>query len=342
MKLISIIFCTLLTLAGSQAATTNELPRFEELFKVIGTNLGGVSEKELDHAAVRGLLDQLQSKVILEAAVSNAVPEITKNELFEGTYEYLRLNNIQGNIAEKIAAAHKQNSETNKVKGVVLDLRFAGGTDYAAAGAVADLFLKAEQPLVDWGAGTVSSTVKEKAISVPVAILVNAKTSGSAEALAGILKEARVGLIIGSPTSGQASIFKEVTLSNGQKLRIATAQVKVGDGKVLAGAISPDIKTQASLDEETAYAANPYLKADSGSVTNLADDGLTNRVRRRINEAELVRQQREGSDVEDETSANPLRAEPGKPVITDPALARAIDLLKALAVVQQGASSFSR
>ena len=67
--------------------------------------------------------------------------------------------------------------------------------------------------------------------------------------------------------------------------------------------------------------------------TNVASLSVTNKPRRRINEAELVRMLREGENLDDEP-ARPSRVEAAQPVITDPALARAIDLLKALAVVR--------
>ena len=62
---------------------------------------------------------------------------------------------------------------TNKLEGVVLDLRYAAGDDYASAAATAELFIKKEQPLLDWGTGMVRSKDKSDAISVPVAVLVN-------------------------------------------------------------------------------------------------------------------------------------------------------------------------
>ena len=64
-------------------------------------------------------------------------------------------------------------------------------------------------------------------------------------------------------------------------------------------------------------------------MTNQA--GGTNRVvrRPRFNEAELVRERREGISEADVTALR--EREPEKPVVSDPALARALDLLKGLA-----------
>ena len=58
-------------------------------------------------------------------------------------------------------------------------------------------------------------------------------------------------------------------------------------------------------------------------------------VRRRLNEAELVRMLREGQTPEEEQAMTRREAEPGPPLVHDPVLARAIDLLKGLQVVQQ-------
>ena len=91
-----------------------------------------------------------------------------------------------------------------------------------------------------------------------------------------------------------------------------------------------------SPEDEKAYFVDAYkvlAKPGALAATNLASLTVTNKPRRRLNEAELVRMLREG-EVPDEDMARPAAAEPARPVVTDPALARAIDLLKALAVVR--------
>jgi hypothetical protein len=58
-----------------------------------------------------------------------------------------------------------------------------------------------------------------------------------------------------------------------------------------------------------------------------------------MNEAELVRMTREGQDprelVNPVLSATPRSPEPGTPQVTDPALARALDILKGLVLLQR-------
>ena len=95
----------------------------------------------------------------------------------------------------------------------------------------------------------------------------------------------------------------------------------------------PDIPVKTTLEEDKAYLSDPYKPqpaaetADNGSQTNAAEP--------RFNEAELVREHREGINPgEDLISSS--NAGPTAPAMADPALARALDVLKGLAVVNGG------
>jgi len=69
---------------------------------------------------------------------------------------------------------------TNKIAGVVLDLRFVGGDDAASAQATANLF------------------ASKKIVAGSLVVLVNGETRGVAETLAAALRHAGAGLIIGT------------------------------------------------------------------------------------------------------------------------------------------------
>ena len=111
-----------------------------------------------------------------------------------------------------------------------------------------------------------------------------------------------------------------------------------------AQGLKPDIAVEVTPADERAYYGDAFrlpgkgdLSAGAGlSLTNAP--GGTNRLARRprFNEAELVRERREGLSEGDMTGAKEREAE--KPMVYDPALARALDLLKGLAVVRQSRS----
>jgi hypothetical protein len=340
-------------LSGLNLATADtEKPSFDfkEVYDLLKANLAGTTEPDLNQAAARGLLDQLSGKVsVVGEAPQLHRPASTNSPItasvLESNYGYIRFSRVLSEADKSFRDSYARLTSTNRLKGLVLDLRFADGTDYSAAVALADRFFTAEQPLVDWGEGWKKSTAKTNAITLPVAILVNRNTSGAAEALAGILRHREIGLLIGTNTAGQASMAKEFSLKTGQRLRLAVAPLKVGDGKELPfTGIKADIEVDVSPEDELAWYEDAYkalqkplrLASNSNSETNSAS---TNRAgRRRINEAELVRMSKEGQlpDREPSLTNAPGRTfEPPPQVINDPALARALDLLKGLAVVQQ-------
>jgi C-terminal processing protease CtpA/Prc len=350
MKNIKRILITLLVIAcfQGQADTTSHFPKFDEVYKLLQEN-AGMTREQLDAAVVRGLMTELKSQVsIVDTNSSSTNRTVTTNGLskamiYEKSFGYFRIGEVSNDLNEKLAKQYEQLSSSNKIKGLVLDLRFAHGDNYAAAAAVADRFLNSEQPLIDWGGGSVNSTLKNSPIAVPVAVLVNKQTSGAAEALAAILREVKVGLMIGSISAGQASIFKEFSLENGQKLRIAVSPIKVGKGKTLSfEGLKPDIEIRTDDDDEKAYFEDAYtvlskpIASGKVSLDTNAVASVTNTPRSRLNEAELVRRHREGLSTDDEFIEKPVKGSDGEVrLINDPALARALDLLKGLAVVQQ-------
>jgi hypothetical protein len=330
-------------------AATNRPIEFKELYDLLRTHLAGADDAGLNRAAVNGLLSELKPRVMVipDTAVppaTNAPPLLAKT-VFDAAIAYLRVGQVRDGLDQDLWSAYTALASSNRIKGVVLDLRFADGQDYAAAAAVADRFFTNQLPLIDWGEGLRKSTAKADAIQVPVALLINRKTAGAAEALAGILRQNDIGLLLGATTEGRASIGKEFTLKTGQRVRLAVAPVKVAGGEPLSHTgLKPDIRVDVNLDDERAWYDDAYrvppkpanLASADNAPTNETAQATTNRaLRRRMNEAELVRMLREGQSPDDVTNVTLREAESARSVVRDPALARAIDLLKGLAVVQR-------
>jgi len=325
---------------GFCAEGARSAPDFQQVYDLIRQHLAGVNEQQLNQTAVKSLVAALDSKV---AIVGPSEPEqkpgtlVSKTSLFDGPIAYVRVGQVGAGLDKAIREAEEQVAATNQLAGMVLDLRFTRGTDYAAAVAAAQLFIKKEQPLLDWGKGMVRSQENPNRLSLPLAILVNEKTAGAAEALAAVLREAGAGLILGTHTAGQAMISQDFPLSNGDTLRIATTPIQLGDGgNLTSSGIKPDISVEVSPADQRAYYADAFKEL---SVSTNADAGRTNyvtgatRVRRpRFNEAELVRERRDGI-VSDSDPNGPADGE-DKPVVRDPVLGRALDFLKGLKLVR--------
>ena len=338
----------LIAIQSGIRAETNTPPHFQEVFRLLRANLPNATEEELNQAAVQGLLDRFKPRVILvtnESAreAGGKTPPVSRTEVYDKFYGYVRVDRVTGSLSREIVSAWERLNASNKLKGLILDLRFATGDDYAVAGEVADGFLTKEHTLLTWDGGSVRSKKKPDALIMPLAVLINGQTSGAAEALAAVLRKEGAALLIGDASAGEAHVYKEFELSNGQRLRIAASPVRIGEEEeALAGAIAPDIAVAVNAENERAYFADAYRVlprpvAQLRSTNNVALTTSTNRQqRRRINEAELVRMQRDGENLEESGVPVPRSSDESTgPVVRDPALARALDLLKGIAIVQQ-------
>jgi C-terminal processing protease CtpA/Prc len=196
--------------------------------------------------------------------------------------------------------------------------------------------------LLDWGDGMVEAKPTKDAIQFPVAVLVNGQTAGAAEALAAVLRKTGAGLVLGSKTAGRAAILQPFSLKSGQRVLIAVAAVKLGDGSVLSpDGYRPDISVVVKAEDERTYYADAFADPAKTNSTDSASMVITNQVagtnrpaRKRMSEAQLVREHRDGKGESEDAQSSP-EPEADKPVLRDPALLRAVDLLKGLAVVRQ-------
>ena len=317
-------------------------PDFRQVFDLIRQNLPEVSEEELYRAATEGLVENLAPRVTLVRTGANSEPAsvgLTRSNLFDRSVIYLRVGVLGPGLEESVKAVWEQFSSSNKVCGVVLDLRYAKGDDYPAAVSVAKLFLQPKQPIFDWGEGMAESKEAGSIVTCPVVALINHETRGTPEALAAVLRTAGRGLILGSRTAGQAGVSKEFALANGDRLRIVTRSIRLGDGTGLqATGLVPDISLEVNPSDEKAYYENPFAVPRTGAATTLGGvaGSRTNQpsYRPRYGEAELVRDRRQGLQIDAPSVSRP-RTELEAPQIQDAALSRALDLLKGLAIVHQ-------
>jgi hypothetical protein len=323
------------------AAEPPALPPFQEVYGLVKSNLVGVTSSELEVASVSGLIEQLRGRVqIVTGSGSLESPgtagALSRSVLFEDSHVYLRIQRIGPSLASLISSEFDKLVVAKTAKGLILDLRFAGGDDYLAAVEVVDRFLDAEAPQLDVAGQTLRSTTKHPAMSVPVAILVNRQTSGAAEVVAALMRQNDIGIVIGATTAGHAFTYRDFPLSTGQRLRIASGKIAMASGKPFpTDGLTPDITVEVKPEDEANYFEDSYREVTRSLTTSADTPGI--RSRPRPNEAELVRRQKDGSisELESASSAAAKSLLGKQRIIQDPALARAVDLLKGLALVRK-------
>jgi hypothetical protein len=137
---------------------------------------------------------------------------------------------------------------------------------------------------------------------LPLAILINSETRGAAIGLAKDLRDAKAGLIFGEAAKN----------------------------------LQPDISISVNAGDEKKFLENPFGMISTNG-THLASATTTNDFLSFVDhtsEADLVRAKIKDGDEDDNLPSERL-AEPQKPFIRDPVLARAVDLIKGLAIVRQ-------
>jgi hypothetical protein len=331
---------------GTSAQTANEPPDFREVYELVRSNLVGVSEADLNREALQALISALGSRVSIEpsgqaSSVTNSGALVTRTNLFDGGIAYVRVGQVGDGLSTELSETYQQFQKIGPIKGLVLDLRYTDGEDYAAAAAAAEIFLKTERPLLDWGKGLVNSSEKTNGIAVPVAVLINKQTSRASEALAAVLRQTGAALLLGSRTAGESMVPREFMLKTGQRLRVASVPVRLGDGTTLKNGVKPDISVEVPPHDERLYFTDSFKEiartnAMDGELSSTNASSASEHRRTRLNEAELVRERREGALPDDAAIARGL--EPEVPTVRDPALARALDVLKGLALVRQSRS----
>jgi len=337
-------FLLLLAAASAVQAATNSTPDFKEVYEAVRAHVAGVSDVELNRAAVNGLLKELGPKATLVTSQSASQPAnvvtqlVSRTLVFDHNFVYLRIARVADGLTAALRAAYQSLSESNTLQGVILDLRFADGSDYATAVTTTELFSLKNPATLDWGKASQEAKTGGGLIAAPLIVLVNGETRSAAEALAALLHETGAGLMLGNPTAGHALLSQDFPLSDGATLRVATASVKL-NGAELAQ-VHPDIQVEVNPRDEQAFFADAFVVlpgTNQLTATNkLAGTSASGR-RIRLTEAELVRAHRQGlNPAEDEEGFIPGTREvkPETPLVSDPVLARALDLLKGLAIVR--------
>ena len=211
--------------------------------------------------------------LLLAGPVSALPAGLASSDILESNVDYFRVAEVAKGLPAEIESAQAALSAGHPAIGTVLDLRFAGGDDLDAARAAADRFG-----------------------GLPLAILVNEQTRGAAAALARDLREARKGLIFGSP-----------------------------------GEVKPDIPIMVKPEDEKTYLTNAFAVLPPPSAALTTNDVLP--FVDHTSEADLVRARvKDGTGFEPAPAEG--APPPAPSFIRDPVLGRALDLIKGLAVVR--------
>lgn len=315
-------------------AATNALPAPAELLELLRAHLAGWKPEAFDQAASEALLQRFEGKVIpaggdpMKAEVPDTGPVLSRTNRFEGGVAYLQVARVNAELVGALSGALADTNLLADSRGLVLDLRFAGGGDFSVAAPVVSMLSRRHGGVLDWGDGHAEIVPPTNGVRVPLVILVNSRTSGAAEAVAHVLRQSASAVVLGGRTAGRLAVNRNISLPDGRSLRVPLGLLKLGDEVLPASGVVPDIAVTSRTESERQWMVDPYA---SGLPTN-APAGMrlgAGGGRRRTTEADLVRARRESNSPGVTAPPSGGGGDRGA-LIQDPVLARAIDLVKAV------------
>ena len=175
------------------------------------------------------------------------------------TVAFIKISQITSDSATQVSNMIN-NATAQGAHSFVLDIRDVPGGYLSQAVDIASLFIQNGQIVqIDTTDGVTSRSASGESITnLPLAVLVNGRTSGCAEVLAAALQDTGRATIVGTSTLGKGSVQIMQPLSFGGALRYTAAYYLTPNGRQIDGTgVSPDIEasnvnTQQSVAIEVA------------------------------------------------------------------------------------------
>jgi hypothetical protein len=289
-----------------------------------------LTNQEINQAAVEGLLSRLGPGAGLQTKTQQEKPAPNrpfKSELIQTQFGYLRLGSFTQNGLSQLDDA--LNSFRNRgVTGLILDLRtMQPGSDFHLAADILSRFVPKGKVLFNLvapkgGEPQAYSSSIDPIFTGPIAVLVSQDNEGTAEAVAGALRDQLHALIIGQKTSGRAVEYEHYPIGDTLILTVAVKELVIPSAPaIFPDGLTPDI-------------AVPFSKSQQELVLALADqngvaDYIFDEERPHTNEAALVAGKNPDLDAyeADHASGKSTRLP-----IKDVVLQRAVDFLTAISV----------
>jgi carboxyl-terminal processing protease len=189
----------------------------------------------------------------LEITITRAIIKVAsvKSRVLEPGFGYLRISHFQSSTtADMRKQLKKLQSESQPLKGLVLDLRNNPGGILNSAVAVSDAFLQNGKIVYTKGRQdntqlTYSAKPDDLLNGTPIVVLVNGGSASAAEIVAGALQDHQRALIMGTRTFGKGSVQSVLPVNRGAAVKLTTALYYTPSGRsIQAEGIHPDIELE--------------------------------------------------------------------------------------------------
>jgi carboxyl-terminal processing protease len=165
---------------------------------------------------------------------------------------YMFIDYFAGNTGEMFEA-QLDGMLAEGAQALIIDLRYNGGGDVAAAAQIAGRLLP-DGELMRLGMRDSEQIFRIKEanpVSIPYVLLVNGGSASASEILAGAVQDREGGLLVGVRTYGKGSVQSLYNLFTGSGLRVTEGRYYLPSGRCIDGeGILPDYVVEKNEDEE--------------------------------------------------------------------------------------------
>lgn len=240
-----------------------------------------------------------------------------KNDVKDEDVAYVRITSFSEDTDKMVAKAigDAKTKLKGNLKGIILDVRNNPGGLLDQAVGVSDLFLD-QGEIVSTRSRNEEDTVKynakkgDIAEGLPIVVIVNDGSASASEIVAGALQDHKRAVILGEKTFGKGSVQTVIPLGKHGAMRLTTSRYYTPSGRsIQVKGIEPDIEVKPAkvevIENNFELSEGEYTNA----LKNDAEEGANKKVKTKTEKEELSK---------------------------DYQLSRAIDLVKALGIYEQG------
>jgi carboxyl-terminal processing protease len=200
--------------------------------------------------------EDVNKDITIERAIIKVSP-VKGTKIMEDNIGYIRISQFSAPAAGKLDEALEK-LKGKKMKALVLDLRGNPGGLLTSAIEVCSRFLGEGEVIVSTQGRDKKdrreyrSLTCDKALDIPMAVLVNGSSASASEIVSGCLKDHKRAVLIGERTFGKAFIQTIIPLNNNNgAVRFTTGKYYTPDGNLIHGSgIEPDISIPVSIGSE--------------------------------------------------------------------------------------------
>lgn len=249
---------------------------------ILKVNGESVEEMELDtliskikgkeNVTVEFVILRDEEEINIEVTTREVEITTVESRMLENKIGYIKLSQFIEVSSEQFKAAYEKLKEDGATS-LIVDLRDNPGGLLSEVVDIADYFLPKNKMIVYTkdknGKGDEYKSSDEQLIDMPVVVLVNGDSASAAEILTGVIKDYKIGTIVGENTFGKGIVQKFYPLGDGSAVKLTVEKYYTPNGNdIHKKGIAPDVEVKEETEDK-----------DSASVDN---DDIDNQLEKAI------------------------------------------------------------